>query len=223
MDGDKFYTSRAWRRVRDLKIKESGGVCARCGRVFTDTSKLIVHHKNHLKKDDYTNPAKAFDDSNLEVICFDCHNKEHDRFKFTKNVYIVYGAPFSGKKTYVYANKEVDDLVVDMDLLYSALTMEDVGVVKPECLRFNVFKVRDCLIDMIKTRYGNWRNAWIIGGYANQFDLEDLQRKVNATSSIFIQASKETCLERLQACLDGRDKNKWRIYIERWFDEYTPH
>ena len=221
MDGTKFYTSSTWRKVRERKILESGGVCSHCGRVFTDTSKLIVHHKKHLHGDDYNNPKVAYDDDNLEVICFDCHNKEHDRFKNIKHVHIVYGAPMSGKKTFVRQNKEKDDIVVDMDTLFQAITLNDLYD-KPNALRFNVFGVRDCILDQIKVRYGNWRNAWIIGGFANAFDLQMAKDKVNADDVIFVDTSKEECILRLEASND-RDKNEWRKYIDKWFSDYTPH
>ena len=226
MDGTNFYTSSAWRKVRERKIAESGGICCRCGRVFNDTSQLIVHHKQHLKGTDYNDPNKAFNDDNLEVICMDCHNKEHDRFKTKKHVYIVYGAPFSGKTTFVRENKEKDDLVVNLDELFRAITLNEMYD-KPDCLKYNVFMLRDSLFDQIKMRYpksGGWRNAWIIGGYSNKFDLESIRKRVNADECILVDTSREECLKRLDACKDFRSKQKAlrKQYIEDRFKEYTP-
>lgn len=226
MDGNSFYTSKAWRGVRERKIADSGGVCARCGRVFTDTSKLIVHHKRHLKNNDYNNPEVAFADDNLEVICFNCHNEEHDRFKNIKHVYVVFGPPLSGKSTFVRENKEKDDIVVDMDRLYMAITGNDMYD-KPDTLRYNVFMLHDCLLDQIKTRYpknGGWRNAWIIGGYANAWDRDALCKRVNADECILMETSMDECLMRLETCTDVRQTKKtlWEKYIRDWFSNYIP-
>lgn len=223
MDGSNFYTSSQWRKIRERKIVESGGVCSRCHHVFVDTSKLIVHHKDYLKEGDFNNPEKLYSDDNLEVICLSCHNEEHDRFNNRKSVYIVFGPPLSGKSTFVKENKERDDIIVDMDRLYSAVTMNEMYD-KPDSLRFNLFAIVEDLIDQIKRRYGKWKNAWIVGGYANLYTREDLAKRLGATC-ILMDVSKEECLKRLDNVCDYRrdHKDKWASYIEKWFTEYSPH
>ena len=37
----------------------------------------IVHHKNHISKDNIYNTDITLDFNNLELLCMDCHNKEH--------------------------------------------------------------------------------------------------------------------------------------------------
>ena len=56
------------------------------------------------------------------------------------------------------------DIIVDMDLLYEAISgckLYD----KPDNIRQVVFRVRDTLLDAVRTRLGRWNNAYIIGGY----------------------------------------------------------
>ena len=64
----KWY--RAWRR---LVIKEQGYVCNRCG---TTKGKLHVHHKKYYKQ----SPKDRLVLKNGEVLCFDCHDIEHDGY-----------------------------------------------------------------------------------------------------------------------------------------------
>ena len=103
----QFYTSRTWRKFRQYVITISGGECNRCKRIFTDTSELEVHHINYLKGNDYNDPVKAYSKDNVEVICHDCHNREHGRFghQRAKEVILVYGPPLSGKSSFVKENK----------------------------------------------------------------------------------------------------------------------
>lgn len=37
----------------------------------------IVHHKNYISKDNIYNTDVTLDFNNLELLCIDCHNKEH--------------------------------------------------------------------------------------------------------------------------------------------------
>jgi shikimate kinase len=205
-----------------MAVIASGGVCARCNKVYADKSKFIVHHIVPLQPGDYTKPELSLNMANLEVLCMDCHNKEHDRFANEKRVVIVYGAPFSGKSTFVKENMQYGDMVVDMDQLYRAVSGRDLYD-KPNGLRFNVFRMHDALIDMIRTRYGYWHTAWIIGGYANVFDRERLIKELKA-DSVYVEATLEECLDRLSRCNDHRrDKQKdWERYIREWHSTYTP-
>ena len=224
MDGNKFYTSTAsgWLEVRKQAILESGGKCERCGVVYTDTKKLVGHHIDPLKGNDYSNPKKALNFSNIQVLCKTCHNQVHDRFKNNKEVIIVYGSPLSGKTSFVKANKDDDDLVVDIDALYSAVTLKEFYD-KPGAIRFNVFALKNMLIDNIKTKYGSWKTAWVIGGYANKYEREKLAKDLNA-ELILVESTREECLLRLEKCKDHRNvfKDEWTKYINEWFDTYTP-
>ena len=47
----------------------------------------IVHHKQHLNMQNINNPAITVSFDNLELLCLDCHNKEH----FASNDFDVSG------------------------------------------------------------------------------------------------------------------------------------
>lgn len=223
MPGNKFYTSRTWRAFRESVIIENGGVCSRCHKVFTDTSQLEVHHIKHLKQHDYQDYSKSFNKDNVEVICHQCHNDEHGRFITNKEVFLIYGPPLSGKTTYVKEMKGFSDIVVDIDKIQEAITLmptyQDVPAVKK-----NLFNIRDLLLDHIKTRYGRWKTAWVIGGYANRFDRDMLIKELQIDTVILMDATKEECLKRLEQANDYRKEYKieWESYINKWFDTYTP-
>lgn len=75
----RFYLSRAWRMTRDAYAKSQNGLCERCKQAGD-----IVHHKTHITPQNINNPLIAFDWSNLELLCQDCHNKEHLRKRSTR-------------------------------------------------------------------------------------------------------------------------------------------
>lgn len=126
----------------------------------------------------------------------------------------------SGKSSYVMEHMEQGDLVVDMDELYKAVSFMP-KYNKPENLKYNVFAIRNSIIDNIKTRYGGFRTAWIVGGYPRKAERQRLIETLGATP-IFLDVSKEECIKRLDICNDYRSEHKdeWNEYIEKWFDDY---
>lgn len=222
-----FYNSKKWKVFRENyileKTKEAKVNCSKCGKNILN-QKIILHHKIELTDDNVNDYDISLNPSNIEMLCLDCHNKEHKRFgyKKEKGIYIVYGPPLSGKTSYVLENKGDLDLVIDLDSIYESITMLP-RYNKPNALRFNVFDVRDKLIDNILTRRGNFESAWIIGGYPNKVERERLAKKLGA-ELIFIDTSKEECLNRLKSCSDYRKvkEEEWSKYVLEWFEMYLP-
>jgi hypothetical protein len=201
-------------------------MCSKCHKVFPDTSQLEVHHKKYLKNDDYNKPELAYNIDNVEVICHECHNKEHSRFGYDspKEVILVYGPPLSGKTTFVKENKYFTDIVLDLDKLQEALTLEPVYSRNTKATTSVLFRLRDTVLDLVKVRYGSWRRAWIIGGYPNSFDRDRLIEQLRVTEIFFMDVTKEECLSRLERVSDERFtyKTDWTKYIDDWFKQYTP-
>lgn len=69
---EKFYLSKAWRKCRKSFYISKNGLCERCGKPG-----LIVHHKTKLTPQNINDPEITLSWSNLELLCQDCHNKEH--------------------------------------------------------------------------------------------------------------------------------------------------
>lgn len=68
----RFYNSKAWRTCRDSYFKSMYGLCERCGN-----GGKIVHHKVYITPDNIGDPSITLNWDNLELVCQDCHNKEH--------------------------------------------------------------------------------------------------------------------------------------------------
>lgn len=211
----QFRCSKPWRKL-SYKLKvERGGKCNRCKEILLDFSKLIGHHIIELNEDNVDNLNISLNPDNIEIVCHDCHNKEHRRFGNKKNVYIIYGSPLSGKTTLVKELMRYGDIVLDLDSLWQAVTMQD-RYTKPNNIRFNVFKIRDDLLDQIKKRYGNWYDAYIIGGYPDKYERQRLAEELGA-ELIYVESSKDECIERVSVTDRGM---QWIEYIEDWWEKY---
>ena len=213
-----FYTSKLWckfiEQLRIERVDESGNViCAHCGRPITRKYDCIGHHVIELTDENVNDFSISLNPENVQLIHFSCHNKIHCRFDgFRQSVYLVYGSPCAGKTTWVHANANDDDLILDIDALWEAVCLRG-KYEKPGRLKRNVFGLRDCMIEQIKLRVGTWRNAYVIGGYPLASDRERLCTMLRARP-VFIDETRETCLDRAH-------DDAWRGYIDEWFDAYT--
>lgn len=214
----RFYCSKPWRTLAyNLKV-ERGGKCNRCGwQAITkeDMSYLIGHHTIELNEGNIDNAEIALNSKLIEIICSNCHNKEHRRFGHDKRVYVVWGSPLSGKSTAVRQMMSYGDIVVDMDMLWQAVTLQPLYV-KPNNCRFNIFSLRDNLLDQIKTRYGQFYDAYIIGGYPDKHERERLCQDMGA-EEVYCDSTREECLRRRE---ESDKPIVWDEYIREWWDRY---
>lgn len=68
----KFYNSPEWKRCREAYRKGKMNICERCGGLG-----YFVHHKEYINMSNIYNPDITLNFDNLELLCKDCHNKEH--------------------------------------------------------------------------------------------------------------------------------------------------
>lgn len=214
---DRFYKSKQWEGlVAQLKIdrvNEQGQlICEYCGKPITKKYDCIGHHEIELTEDNVNDYAISLNPSNIKLIHFKCHNRIHQRYEgFKQKVYLVYGSPCSGKSTWVHDVANPDDLILDIDKIWECVSVSD-KYHKPARLKTNVFGIRDCVLDQIRTRSGLWRNAYVIGGYPLRTDRDRLCNLLNA-EPIFIDTTKEECLNRAA-------NEEWKEFIEDWFDSF---
>lgn len=229
----QFYNSNEWQSLRMYLINErgkkyGGPTCEHCGKRVARSFELTGHHIIELTPENVDDANISLNPDNILIVHnHPCHDEIHGRFgfgaggerrKYSHNVYLVYGPPLSGKTTLVAQRMEYGDLIVDMDRLYSAITMLP-EYDKPNRLLQIVRGVHNLLIDNIKTRYGKWENAWVIGGYADKYKRDKMIHELGA-EPIFCDVSKEECLQRLKGD-QSRKWAEWSKYIEKWFEEYT--
>lgn len=233
-----FYNSKKWRDCREAYFNSKYGICELCGKKGEE-----VHHKTFLSSENILNYDIAFNWDNLQLLCRSCHNAIHEKayemhraknrrnngvqnglcfdedgnLIENKNVYIVWGAPASGKTKYVKEHKGKYDLIVDLDYILSAISLINGKNIAEDYLPFGL-EIRDLLYNLIAERKYYFEKAWIIATLPNKKKRLELQAKLKA-ELIHIDTSKEKCIE--QAKYDNERVNKdlqYRI-IEKYFKE----
>lgn len=213
-----FYKSKEWTNLlQNLKlerVKEDGKLyCEYCNSEITRKYDCIGHHKIILTQTNVNDYNISLNPDNIMLIHFACHNKIHDRFgnAKAKKVYIVYGSPCAGKTTWVNKVADINDLILDIDKIWECITISD-RYNKSNRLKQNVFGIRDCILEQIKTRLGMWSNAYVIGSYPLKMDRQRLADRLGA-ELVYIEETKENCLERAK-------NEEWKKYIEKWWEMY---
>lgn len=71
----KFYKSRAWRTLRLEALVRDNYECQQCKRQGKFSKGQNVHHIKEI----YYHAELALEIDNLETLCIQCHNIEHER------------------------------------------------------------------------------------------------------------------------------------------------
>lgn len=94
-----FYKSKAWNTVRLNVWRKQYCLCNRCNkpvyvRGLSDwipkekRVKGIVHHIEHLNNANINDDYITLCEDNLEGLCIECHNKEHNQSDVTREEYL---------------------------------------------------------------------------------------------------------------------------------------
>ena len=67
-----FYNSPEWKRARKAYKLYRLNICERCGDIG-----YYVHHKIYITPKNVHNSNVTLNFDNLELLCKNCHNKEH--------------------------------------------------------------------------------------------------------------------------------------------------
>lgn len=229
-----FYRTDEWERlisVLALERADAQGdiICEHCGKPIVAKYDRIGHHKKHLTLSNVNDANVSLNPDNIAFVHHRCHNEIHERFGFgkpqaprLKKVYLVHGSPCSGKTTYVGSVAGPGDMVLDMDAIWMCISahggnacgVEDMHAARDDRLRANAFRVRDCILDMVKTRFGSWNNAYIIGGYPRSAERERIANLYGA-EMIHIDTPEEICLQRA-----SQRPKEWAGYVRDYWANY---
>lgn len=75
-DKVQFYSTMAWRALREEIRLRDHNECVRCRQNGKVTPADVVHHKKEVE----LYPELALRSDNLECLCHACHEKTHEKF-----------------------------------------------------------------------------------------------------------------------------------------------
>lgn len=236
----QFYNGQDWAnckaQVAQERLKDGALYCEHCGKVilksFNPNAKnnkgaIVYHHIKHLTNQNVNDASIAINPTNIAILHWACHNEVHNRFNGTavaieRKVYLITGAPLSGKTTFVRERVQEGDLVFDIDDMWQTISGQG-RYIKPTSLKPIIFNLRMAVKEQIAKGVGGWRNAYIIEGLplATDRKREAERYKAHNTEVITMEATREECLQRLHAFPNGRDVKAYEGFINNYFDEYT--
>jgi 5-methylcytosine-specific restriction protein A len=210
-----------WRKLRKLVLAEEPlcadpfGAHAHTGQVVPATD---VDHIVPIAKGG-TNTR-----GNLLCLCHSCHSRKtmsemkRVQRRSTIPVTVIAGPPGAGKTTLVKELAGCDDLIVDVDALFHALS----GLPwyeKPVTLLPFVLAARDAVIQRLG-RASKVRHAWIITSEGKRDKLMEMKRALGAEVKV-METSVNECMRRIHN--DGRRKDKaemWRDLVDKWWEDW---
>ena len=220
----EFYRSKEWADFRKVviaeRVREDGFIYDEyTDKPIVKAYDIILHHKIELTEENVHDYTISLNPENIMIVSHKSHNLIHNKLNSScRKVYLVYGAPFAGKKKFVQNSKEDGDLIVDIDSIWECISGCERHI-KPNRLKAVVFKVRDSLLESVKYRVGKWRNAYVIGTYVNEAERERILKELGA-EEIFIESTPTECKERLHS-LKLQNENVLETFIDEWFEQYT--
>lgn len=220
----EFYTSKEWLDFRAVLIEQrkhaDGFVYDEItGKRIVKAYDIILHHKIELTLENVNDANITLNPENIQIVSFKTHNAIHNRFgRWTRHIYLVYGCPLAGKKTYVQERAGIHDLIIDIDKIYSCIS-NNPPYIKSGRLYDNMRTVYDALLGDVKRKNGKWINAFIIGGFPFKGERERIATEYGA-ELVYIDCDEEEAQARLQAAQDGRDKVEYSKHISTWFTRY---
>lgn len=249
-----FYKSMAWRRAREAYVSErkavDGGLCELC----QEEPGTEVHHKIFLRPENIDDENITLNPENFALLCFDCHQREHEAARRIAQLnakqrdgkrgvliggsyyyddegniqpfkaHIVWGAPGSGKTTYVRKHMQPGDVVIDLDLIGRALSMADKTEV-PRNVERIAYDIRDYLYNQIAQRQLDAKQVWVIAGLPKREQRQQIAKQLNA-DLIFIDSTFHDCYTHILHDDERKDKALQLAIIEKWFRDYEadrPH
>ena len=232
-----FYAGDDWSEckaaVLSKRIKGGAIYCEHCGEIIlkdfnprerNNAGAMVFHHKRPLLTvADANNAAISINENNIAILHWQCHNIVHNRFtgqntQPEQKVYLITGAPCSGKTTFARERMQAGDVIVDIDDIWQQISGQP-RYVKPNSLKPIVFKTRDEQEEQVRIRSGTWRNAFIIKSLPLPMERTRAAERFGA-ELITLETTKEECLERLRKKPNGRNVADYEKFINNYFDMY---
>lgn len=219
----EFYRSKAWELARYEAINNATNdkgqiMCSHCNKPIVAKYDCHVHHIIEIDNSNVNDYSISLNQDNLTCLHHKCHDEMHNRFGgCQKKVIFVWGSACSGKSSWVKENATKNDLILDIDSIYQAISIND-RYVKPNTISSMVFALRDAFYEQISMRNFT-NNVYILSTEARVMPRERLIQRLVVDEVIHIDTPREECLSNLY-----NDESRvhcikeYEGYINKFFD-----
>lgn len=132
-------------------------------------------------------------------------------------IYLIYGPPCGGKSTYITNHMKRGDLVCDVDLLFAAISNQDLHNADLYIHEI-ALQLKENLLDIIKNRQGTWNDAYVVSLANTPQKLEKAMKRINADQCVFMNTPYQVCLERAEK---RGEPFLFSMLIHEWFQTST--
>lgn len=237
-----FYEDPKWLHKRGNILRRDDYLCRQCKRYGKTTPAKTVHHI--YPYGEY--PQYRLTDINLLSLCNECHNGMHDRNNDTmtdKGIYwqdkirkelgiedhdiiegfrvvVVWGSPASGKTSYVKQHMKQDDMVVDLDNIKQAISLQGKSASMSNLMPV-ALNIRAHIYDLIANREViEADTVWVVAGLPKQSDRDYIKAKLRPNEMKHIDSDIEACIAHAMEDRERIDKETQLKIIYKWFEEY---
>ncbi len=234
----EFYKGDDWgickMQILNARLKNGIVYCEHCGEPIiksfnpqknNNAGAMAFHHKIPLTDTNVNDASISINPANIQIVHWQCHNQIHNRFagaprRVDQKVYLVIGAPCSGKTTFAKERASEGDIVLDIDDIWQAVTALP-RYNKPSSCKPVVFAAHKAIEEQIALRAGSWYQAFILAGNVyTPIDRERYANLIGADEIIVMDTPREVCIERLRAAPNGRNVEEYEGYINTYYRRY---
>lgn len=127
-------------------------------------------------------------------------------------IYLIYGAPCSGKSTYISEHAKRGDLICDVDLIYAAISGEDPHDADLYVHEIALMLQRE-LLDIIRERKGEWNDAYVTSTANTPEKVSKLAEQIKADECILMNTPYEICMNRAKS-----RPPYFQLLIQEWYE-----
>ena len=222
---------RAWQKRRAVQLA-SHPWCEDCLNVGIYSGATDVHHVIKHGGDPI-----LFNSSPLISLCHGCHSRRtlgemrgeredyypHILFPFDLPVYLVCGAPASGKSTFVDQHKAPGDVVSDLDQIIANLTGHPLYYPEHQETVREGIRVRNRQLESLANRPDDGHAIWMIVGAPDPRDRMVWRNLLKPRIIYMLLCPLEVCIQRIDS--DPRRKevrDHYKQAAAQWFEKYQP-
>ena len=137
-----------------------------------------------------------------------------------KSVFVVSGAPGSGKSTYVREHRQRGDLVLDLDMIAAALQGESSSHPDYEPVMDALMAAREAVYQVIESRNGKWSRAFVITSSPDSAKVSSLARRLDG-EIVKMKATQNECISRIRADPTRSATERDVALVDKWFSAQT--